>query len=301
MFRVAYYVPQVSVADTNNDGLPDLVINYNAKVQVYTQNPQGFSVEPTQVYNLEIMKKAEKGRGNHNPPYYAFADIDNDGRMDVLATQSQGNFTNLRSRTVLYWGKGQDLAENKPSFEFQNEDTVMSLFIRDVNQDGLLDLIMPTMNLGAWTAGKVLVTGGITVKWNFFLQQPGHQFNTVPDRFFTTELKFNIAKFQLDSGIPNVFGDFNGDGFADEAVGVDKNLLVVNLRDGNGELMGVEERIAIPSSMFNRAIDLNHDGLSDIVIHYEDQSEYVSEFHIFLNRGPWTTTEAKPSDPKPPK
>ncbi|HUT53401.1 MAG TPA: VCBS repeat-containing protein [bacterium] len=288
MFRVAYYAPQVNILDTNNDGLTDLVVNFESRVLVFTQNAQGFSIEPAQVYDLKLMADEDRHRPGRNRPNFAFADLDRDGRMDVLATQSQGGLANMTSRTVLYWGNGDDLAKNQPSQEFKLDNTVMSIFVRDVNNDKLPDLIMPTMNLGAWTAGKVLITGGLTVTWNIFLQRPGHKFNNAPDRSFNTDLKFNISKFQLDSGIPNVFGDFNGDGFPDEAVGADKDLLVVNLRDQNGQLMGIEERIAIPSSMFNRAIDLNRDGKSDIVINYEEESDYASEFHILINRGSWS-------------
>lgn len=288
MFRVAYYAPQINILDTNADKLTDLVINFGAKVLVFTQNAQGFSTQPAQAYNLKLLEEQEQRRENRNRPNFAFADLDQDGRMDVIASQSHGGLSNRTSRTALYWGKGNDLSKNKPSQEFKMENTVMSVFVRDVNNDRLLDLIIPTMNLGAWMAGKVLITGGITVTWNIFLQQPGHKFNTAPDRSFNTDLKFNISKFQLDSGIPNVFGDFNGDGFPDEAVGADKDLLVVNLRDGNGQLMGIQESIAIPSSMFNRAIDLNRDGKSDIVINYEEESDYASEFHILMNRGSWS-------------
>jgi hypothetical protein len=287
MFRVAYYAPQINILDTNGDGLTDLVVNFGAKVLVFTQNAQGFSPAPSQTYNLKLLAEEEQRREMRNRPNFAFADLDQDGRMDVVASQSHGGLASRTSRTVLYWGKGDDLAKNRPGFEFKNPDTVMSVFVRDVNNDHLPDLIMPTMNLGAWTAGKVLITGGITVTWNVFLQQPGHKFNAAPDRSFNTDLKFNISKFQLDSGIPNVFGDFNGDGFPDQAVGADKDLLVVSLRDGNGELMGIEERIAISSSMFNRAIDLDRDGKSDIVINYEEESEYASEFHVLMNRGDW--------------
>lgn len=31
--------------------------------------------------------------------------------------------------------------------------------------------------------------------------------------------------------------------------------------------------------------------ITDIVIHYEDQSEHVSEFHVFINRGPWISAK----------
>lgn len=288
MFRVAYFVPEIHSLDTNADGLSDLVINTRNNILVFTQDENGFSEQPAQTYKLEIFKgKEKKNRHQGAPPNYSFNDLDRDGRLDIVASQTQGTFGSLESRTLLFRGNGDSLKKGRPDMEFKNNDTVMSLFVRDVNKDGRDDLIMPTMDLGAWTAGKVLLTGGMSVKWNYFIQRPDASFSPTPDRSFTTVLKFNISKFRLESGVPNVFGDFNGDGYPDQAVGEDKDLLVIRLRDADGNLMDLEERLNVPVSMFNRAVDMNNDGMTDIVINYEDQSDYVSEFHIFLNRGPW--------------
>lgn len=296
--QVVYHAPKVYSYDTNADGLPDLIMTSLNKIQVFLQNAQGFSPAPAKTYNIQIMKDLKSKRRQDQYPNFAFNDFDRDGRADMVATQTWGNIGSLKSRTLLFWGRDNSVDKNIPSVEFQIPNTVMGVFIRDVNKDGLLDLIMPAMDWGAWSAGKALITSGIPVHWNFFIQSKDHNFKPTPDRTFITSLKFNITKFRLDNGIPNIFGDYNGDGCLDQSVGEEKGVLTVSLRDCDGKLMGVDEKITIPVSLFNRAIDINNDGLSDILIHYEDDSDYSSEFHVLMNVGPWTKkTPAKPKAP----
>jgi hypothetical protein len=293
MYRVAYYVPVVYSIDNNSDGRVDLVINYRRAVDVFNQNAQGFSAQPDKKYKIELMKEGETGGGGRGrggpmgPANLVFTDLDGDGKMDVIANQAKGNIASMKSRAALYWGNDGSADKNQPSQDFTCENTVMAIFVRDINKDGAMDIILPSMDLSVWTAGKVLVTGGFDVKWNIFLQKPDHSFATSPDRMFITNLKFDMSKFELAGGIPNVFGDFNGDGYPDQAVGEEDNVLHLTLRGQDGEPMPIEEKITVPVSMFNRAIDMNNDKLSDLVIHYDDRSQYVSEFHIFLNTGNW--------------
>jgi len=300
-FQVVYHVPRIFSYDSNADKLPDLIVTSRNIIQIFLQTGHGFTAAPARRYNLDIMKDSKSKRRQDQFPNFAFEDIDRDGRVDIVATQTQGGMGNLKSRSLLFWGKSNGIDKNAPDIEFKMDNTVMGAFIRDANKDGLLDIIFPSMDLGAWSAGKALVLSGIPVKWNFFLQSRDHKFKELPDRTFTTALKFNITKFRLDSGIPNIFGDYNGDGCLDQCVGEEKGALTVSLRDCDGNLMGIDEKIVIPASLFNRAMDLNNDGLSDILIHYEDDSEYASDFHVLINKGPWVkkSSSTKSNPPKP--
>lgn len=297
-FQVVYHVPRVYSADTNSDGLPDLIVTSLNKIQYFLQNAQGFTQEPAKSFSIDIIKDTKSKRRQDQYPNFAFNDLDKDGRVDVIASQITGNIGNMKSRTLLFWGRDNKIEKNIPSVEFSMPNPAMGIFIKDANKDGLLDIIFPTMDWGAWAAGKAIITSGIPVHWNFFLQTKDHNFHAIPDRSFSTELKFNITKLKLDNGIPNIFGDYNGDGCLDQSVGEEKGILTINLRDCEGKLTGIEEKITIPVSLFNRAGDLNNDGLTDIIIHYEDDSEYAGELHVFMNVGPWT--KKVPEKPKAP-
>ncbi len=287
-FRVAYSVPQIFSEDYNADGLIDLLVSFRSKVFIFAQDKNGFSADPVKIYRIKLFPDESQSR-QQGPPNIEFADLDRDGRVDILAHQTSGRVGHMESRNLLFWGKSANIEKGLPDMEFYTENTVIGgAFILDVNGDGLLDLMMPTYEIGVWSTGKILITGEITVDWAYFLQSTEHHFNQSPDRLITTNLKFNVRKFRLESGIPNVIGDFNGDGYPDQALGEEENILGITLRDKEGVPLDMTERINIPVSMFNRVVDLNKDGLSDIVIYYQDRPEYTGDLHILLNRGPWT-------------
>jgi hypothetical protein len=291
-FRVAYSVPQVFSQDYNADGLIDLLVSFRSKIFIFAQDKNGFSADPVKVYTIKLLPDEFHSR-QEMPPNLEFEDLDRDGRVDIVVQQTRGRLGQMKSRNVLFWGKSANIEKGIPDMEFKTENTVLAgAFILDVNGDGLSDLMMPTYDIGVWSIGKVLITGEITVEWVYFLQSPEHSFNQVPDRIITTDLKFNVRKFRLESGIPNVIGDFNGDGCLDQAMGEEENILGITLRDKQGKPLDLHERINVPVSMLNRVVDLNNDGLSDIVIYYPDQPEHPGDLNILLNCGPWTFIES---------
>ena len=287
LFRVAYYVPRVFSEDANGDGLVDLIANFRNEVYVFAQGPEGFIAAPAKHYSIKIYEEEPSGRRQGQFPNIEFADLDGDRKMDMVASQMKGDFGNMQSKTYLYLGKSDGAAKNKPDLVFNTVKPAFGVYIHDVNKDGLLDLVMPTFDINLWNTGKVLVTGDITVEWDYFVQKKDRSFSADPDRVVPTNLKFNIGKFRLESGIPNVFGDFNGDGYPDQALGESKDVLVITLRDGLGNVLPISERITVPVSIITRAADLNNDGLSDLEIHYMEDPEHASELRVFINKGPW--------------
>lgn len=286
-FRVSYFVPQVYTADFNADGKPDLVASLSEQVMIFEQGPEGFSRRVSKDYLIKLLPKAKIARGQDDPTL-VFEDIDGDGKMDILASQVTGTIGKLKSRTVLFLGKTGSAERGKPDIEFKTDAECFGAYVRDVNNDGRLDVILPTFEIGALNAGKVLLTGDIAVKWAYFLQKDNGSFDDEPDRHITTNLKFSLTKFKLESGIPNVFADFNGDELPDQALGEDDTTMVITLRDAEGNAIDPVEKIEAPVSVLNRAVDLNHDNLYDLVMIYPEDPDHSNEVRIFLNTGPWT-------------
>ena len=287
-FRVAYFVPKVYSEDFNADGLLDLVVNYRNEVQLFLQNDDGFSRNPDERFFIKVFADEQKGRrGEGNRPNIEFSDLDGDGKSDIIASQLQGDLTNIKSRVLLYWGKTGNYKNGTHDLELKPGKPSFNVLIRDVNKDKRLDLIIPMFDFSAWTAGKVLVTGDVKLEWAYFIQKPDRTFNVTPDRIGITMLKVNITKFKLESGIPNILGDFNGDSFPDQIVGTGDNEVSITLRDGKGNTIPPTEKVAVPASLITRAMDLNGDGLSDLQIHYIEDPKYASTVYILLNRGPW--------------
>ncbi len=290
LFRVTYYVPKVYSEDADGDGLLDLVANFREEVLVFRQTGDGFTREPVERFHVKLFEKRftdRRRRRRNDFPSFEFEDINGDGIMDLVASQTQGEFGNMQSKTHLYLGGENGISGNEPDMSFKTEKASLGVYLQDVNKDNMIDIIMPTMDMSLWTTGKVLVTGDLQVDWAYFIQQPDRSFMDSPTRIVPTYLKFNMRRFKLESGVPNVFGDFNGDGYPDQALGEDKESLVITLRDGQGEPLEIQEKINIPVSMVSKAVDMDGDGLSDLVIHYHQRQDHAGEVHVFMNKGQW--------------
>lgn len=291
MFRVAYYVPTIYSEDYNADGRVDMIINYQGDVKIFAADGSGFSEDPVAHYKIKVFKEDETPSHRRGYANIDFRDFDGDGRVDIIANQVKGRIGKFQARTILFWGSSPNIGKGVPDFEFTTAKTAMGMFVQDVNNDGLLDVRLSTLDLNAWTAGKALLTGEFTFEDALFIQRPDRKFNQTPDRLIPTNLEFSITKFRLESGIPNSFGDFNGDGFPDQVMGESESVLMVTIRDKEGFSTDLVEKIEVPVSMITRAVDLNGDGLSDLLVHYREREEHTGEIHLFLNQGGWTRPE----------
>jgi len=294
MFRVSYRVPQIFVADYNGDGRQDIFASFRKKISIYSQDPGGsFSVDPVRTYKMELFEDDETSSHRRPPSNLAVEDLDGDNKADIIVNQVNGNISKLDSRTVLYYGKSDNVKKGKPDVEFKTQSPVMGrVMIQDINKDGRPDLIMPTFALNAWSVGKALLTGDVNLDYAYFLQRPDKTYAATPDRTVTTDLKFNIGKFRLESGVPNLMGDFNGDGYPDQVLGENEQVLVITPRDAEGKPMtDIVERINMPVSMMPRTVNLNGDSLSDLVIHYRERDEWKGDLRLLINKGPWTAPE----------
>ncbi len=287
--RVSYRVPKLYARDYNGDGLPDLVAGFQKGFQVHENKGEVYSVEPVKKHNMELISR-EEGDMDHRRDNVniVYADLDEDGLMDVLATHINGQVTDIKSRTALFWGKSNNIDKGKPDIEFETSHPVMGRAMpMDVNKDGRTDLIMPTYNMSAWSVGKAIFSGDVNLEWAYFLQKEDKSFNKTPDYTRTTGLKLSITKFRMTSGLPNIIGDFNGDGYPDLAVGANEELFKVTILDKKGKPTDLVEEIELPVSMINRVEDFDANGRSDILIYYPRNPDYSGIFRVLINKGPW--------------
>jgi FG-GAP-like repeat len=287
IMRASYYVPRIFSEDYDGDGVVDLIANFRGEVFVFRQKDNKFEPEPYLHFKIRVFEKFIGRKDSKNHPNLEFSDLDGDGMADIISRQARGEFGEIETKVMIYFGKNKGAVKNIPDVEFYWKSLVFAVFINDVNNDGMPDLVMPSFDLTAWTVSKAFITNQLTVEWLYFIQNPDRTFNDKPDRIVPMELIYNISKLKLESGIPNVFGDFNGDGTPDLLLGKNKDTYILSLQDNEGGSFNVEEKIEIPVSVITRASDLNSDGMSDLIIFYDRHAEYSSEFRILINKGGW--------------
>ncbi len=287
----------VAAGDFNSDGRVDLAVSLNDPaigLSLLTGNGDGTFNAPVTFVNTS----------HADSPAIVAADLDNDGRLDLVLAHAIGCFTApcivSRSITVLL-GLGDGTFQTP--FDVDVGTGMSRIAVGDFNRDGIKDLAI------AGDSSRVYLLLGIGN--GSFLQQP--TITLTSDTLFVDGTDIDVADFNRDSiedlvvaipgngsrtavllgqgdgsfaapsiltepglRVPNyqVVGDFNGDGLLDLALALaNGNNGLMEIRNGNGDgTFGSAVLYFAPppqSSIGGGTIvsgDFNRDGKPDIAL-----------------------------------
>ncbi len=232
---------QVVVGDLNHDGFGDLAVaDVNGVDGVGTPIPRiDVFLEPSG--GGDIPATASDFMSPIPVIKLAVADMNGDGRDDLLFTRPNTNPIEVRLRTQLPGGgfaAATALLSNAPT---------SGLAVGDVNQDGLND----------WALDGTL-SGSIPV----FVQQPDHTF---------TETDVSLPP-EITAVTGVVLTDLNNDGSDDLLVMTDTDDLAWALADGSGGFGAFFSVMPAADVSAKEVADLNGDGLPDLATFGNDGS-----------------------------
>ena len=277
--------PGCAIFDFDGDGLPDIYLLHsagpgsNSVNRLYRQRPGGTFEDVTAGSGL--------GVAGHNMGV-AIADVNNDGRPDVLLTQYGG----IRLFLNLGGGKFEDVTEEAG---LSDPLWAMSAAFFDYNRDGWLDLVVVNYldydrtrvcfapEGGKDFCGPQMFRG--TSSKLFRNLGPGPKARV---RFEDVSFASGIGRVP-GSGLGVVAADFDGDGWPDLFVTNDggPNRLWINRHDGTfadeASSRGVAYT-AMGKAYANMGIavgDVDNDGLLDLYV-----THLGSETNTFWRQGP---------------
>lgn len=181
-------------------------------------------------------------------------DLNNDGIPDLVWSSGRSN-----GDIWVFLGNGDGTFQIAKGFEAHASGSKKLLAIADLNHDGKLDIVVGAENFIEISLGK----GDGTM-------QDGMQ------------IPVDIAHFDPGYGQEIFVADLNGDGKLDIA-----RSNVVILGNGDGTFQPVRYLLtASPGSTSQACVDLNHDGLPDLVYVDYDQTITASTLSILFNDTP---------------
>jgi hypothetical protein len=233
--EVLPHVHGVATGDFNGDGNLDLVTDSWGNDYILSVFGDGKGSFRTPGTFLKVGKR----------PYqrHRVADVNNDGKADIVTTNTEGN-----NVTVLL-GDGRGGFKQSAGSPFACGDSPFNVAVGDVNGDGKIDLaVVDSPTSMAEGHGK----DGLTV----LLGKGNGEFTMLAGSPFATERTPNRA----------AIGDVNGDGIADIAVSSpDGDTVTLFLMSRKG--IATSSKIAIGGKPKGLAIhDLNDDKKADIVV-----------------------------------
>ena len=207
-------------------------------------------------------------------PASFYVDVNNDNIKDLIVAPNAQFVSDNESSVKLYLNQGVD---NNPIFELETSSFLQSEMIdvgegaypilEDVNQDGLLDLLVGNR--------KKTVDGISSSSIHLYLNVGSAK---VPIFEHNTDDYFSISERNIGEGLYPSFMDFNGDNALDLFLGnIDGNIFyILNSAnagqpfDFSGNAIGLNNANGIPIDVGQlakpHAIDLNYDNLEDFVI-----------------------------------
>ncbi|TAF75965.1 MAG: T9SS C-terminal target domain-containing protein [Bacteroidetes bacterium] len=256
-----------SAADFDGDGRNDIVIAYNSQVKVYRNTSingtlAGTSFVPS-TFNTFV-----------SPFDVATADIDNDGRLDIIVgNQSSNSFVILRNISS---GIGNIAFAPSVSIVTSASSTNRSIGASDIDLDGYIDIIL-----------NEIITGSnrVTIYRNAGLQ------GTITGNSFTE----NYTLVNLASVQPNDFeiADLTGDNYPEITIITNQSFNNINIFRNQSQAGFLD--FATPT-IFNsgiggstsiKAADFDNDGKRDLA--FAHQAGSTSDLRFFRNTSTLTS------------
>jgi hypothetical protein len=287
-FTTSFVFPSVHVADTDGDGLADLVLTADERVSVWRQRP-GLTFDRQPSFRRDFGARSDD-KDSFSSAAVSVLDFDGDGVADLLVRkQVSHGISSAYTTNWLYLGRRGGSYPSAPDQTLKSEGAGGSEGeLIDLTGDHRPDLVVPSISVGVWQIIRVLTTKTLKVSFEVYPFEANRRFAEKPAA--ARELKFKVAlSGKRDLQALEIRGDYNGDRRPDLAFGISEDELgIFPGVDGSG-LVTKEplERIAVNACGELQPIDLDNKGKDDIVMHYPSTAGHRGEVVVLFNRGPW--------------
>lgn len=194
-------------------------------------------------------------------------DIDGDGRLDLMISETSGGFTDASSVTSIYFNVKGSWDLSAPDFSLSREKSIGADQLLDFDGDGHLELLQGRIPVTVFEIAEVILTRSFDAHMAIYQLAPNGSVPSIEPRY---ERKLGIP-IDFDTGrlrgfIPSFRDDLNGDGYLDFLHSTDGTGLEVYLGNPEFDYRKRAARQTLPTSGVLRAGDLDGDGLPDFVL-----------------------------------
>ncbi len=285
----SYRVPNLKLIDYNGDGIRDLLALESERMVVYLGGDNGsFSSQPDDEILFDVRTEKEKIENLANLSLKA-ADLDGDGYTEAIITkQIARGLTGFRGVINIFRGRRGGYRPEPDQVLISEGTASAQTLLRDVNGDGMLDLVLPSFKMGITSIIRVLITRSVNVDFNIFLLNRNGRFSDRPD--YTRGVKFSVdLSGESDSQAMDLEGDYNCDGHSDfvYATGEDELSIYLGVRGDDDHIFSGDAVTEIETDAYGElfAVDLNRDCYSDMIMTYPQDHDRKGIIDVLMNRG----------------
>jgi len=259
-----------------------LILTWDDNADVYNRNEgSGFAVNAVQRFRPELMKPPKKGPLEN--AWVAPLDFDGDGRIDFAVTKKTGGVAHARSLIFVYIRDKKGNVPEKPTHTIITEGVVGPRFV-DMNADGRLDILLPSVKVGVRNFVNILTSGEVGVDIAIYLQKKDGTYPDAPDR--EKRVTFELDLDNIGKAVPVLeTGRFSADGGYGLAVVSGTEVVQLYTHDRYSYLSsrpGLELEVPGPSEL--EVTDLNSDGVDDLVMTYRKSGRLPGTVNVLVSK-----------------
>ena len=218
--------PTTAWADLDGDGLTDVLRPAGTTLYWHRTTQRGLGSEATE-WDLpyELFSRSDPSQeGFEEITDVHFSDLDGDGRDDLLVHRivSEGGFFGSTSEVQWHRNTGSGF-EDAQTLELETGSA--ESFPRDVDGDGDLDLLVPSVDISFANAAQALLSRSFTIELLKFPMDGTYGAPQVLREVRVSLEDFNVAWEMTD--------DFDGDG-VDDAVLAEAGTITIASSNANG-------------------------------------------------------------------
>jgi hypothetical protein len=216
--QLYFDAPHLSIGDVNGDGRRDLVSATRHALRIFLQAPNGkLPSTASETILLDLISEREHMRGTGGVVGEA-ADIDGDGRLDLLLSQVSGTLTNSTAETHIYMNREGTWDLSSPDRSYATKGAIGSNSLMDLDGDGLPELVRASIKVSVLELVEVLITRELDVEVSLFANSPNESsgaFAADASSKLKIEIPLSFESFRPTGFLPNLKTDLDGDGYRD--------------------------------------------------------------------------------------